>query len=182
MVVLRDEKGEISDFLMPTGMTKESMQKWTLRVLEKATKLNKQKFERYEGRTFRETWAIPSKVTPIDYNSANQHSFDVGVEMVNRIIEFGRMTVDELMWEFGAVDEHLLTMTVNMLRKENYLKDYTEKSGLQTLEAFDLDERNALKGLPPIEKEKVIKLSPALTVIEKPELPPGEDHSGGFKF
>jgi hypothetical protein len=181
MLVLRNEKNDIKEFVMPTGMTMESMQKWMTRILERFQSKHKKGVERFEGRTFREIWAIPDRVVPIPSNTANDHGFDPGVELCHRIADFGRITIDEIMREFGATDEHLMTLAINFLRDENYIKDYTESDGVETYELLDEEERNKLRGLPPPEKPQELKLSPALTIIERP-LKQGEDHSGGFKF
>jgi hypothetical protein len=159
MIVLRDSKNEIEGFLLPTGMSIEQIRAWSNRVLTNAIDKHNRNIQRFEGRTFQEDWAKPARYMSISSNTgSNASDFDVGLKIIDLIETRGRQTIDEIMYEFGAVEHELTTMTVNMLRNDHYLKDYTEHDGKHTLELLDRTERNKLMGLPTPEKK-------ALTVV-----------------
>lgn len=59
----------------------------------------------------------------------------------------GRETIDELVNCLGGVEDKLLVLTVNALRQDLFLKDYTEEDGTKTLESVEFKERNRALGI-----------------------------------
>ena len=112
---------------------------WTVRVAGKAQEMDKMRQKqiiRFEGRTFKETWAKP----PVSYmriSSNGGYDFPLGLNIMRFIEQQGRMTIDEIAREFGAVDKEPLAVAVNALRYDHYLKDHTENDEEKT-QTFEL--------------------------------------------
>jgi len=172
LMIIRDEGGAIKDFLLPTGLTIEQVKAWTQRFMDVAlerNKLQQRNLMRFEGRTFVEDWAKPDKYFSISSNTRlGEGGFDVGLRILTIIEKEGRHSIDEICREIGAVDREPLTLIVNNMRKDHYLKDYTESDGTQSLEMLTREERNKALALPPPEPPKTIVM-PCLAYLNAKE-------------
>jgi hypothetical protein len=66
MTLIRDSKGAIEGWVLPTGMTMDDVKSWTARFLMQVADRNaiqQKKLERFEGRSYREDWAKPTLQT-----------------------------------------------------------------------------------------------------------------------
>jgi|SRR5215469_6348003 len=170
MMVLRDTQGEIEGFLLPKDLTLSDVKRWTDRFLlavQRKNSLQQKRMERFEGRTFRESWAKPTRYASISSNS-RADNFDVGLRVLDLIEIEGRHTIDEICYEIGAVDKEPLTIIVNNLRADHWLKDHTEHSGDHTLELMTREEHNDVLKLPPPKAPKVVVM-PCLSYLNKKE-------------
>jgi hypothetical protein len=166
MMVLRDVEDHIKGFLLPQGISMEMVRVWTDRFMKNAmdrNEMQQRRLERFEGRTFREDWAKPLRYANITGNTPNG-DFDIGVRILDLIETEGRQDINELHRELAAVDKEPFSIIVNMLRKDRYLKDYTEHSGFHSLELLERKERNELLGLPAPEPKKKIVM-PCLAYV-----------------
>jgi hypothetical protein len=70
---------------------------------------------------------------------------DLGVQIVLHIFKHGRKTIDELIQELTGLDKYMLTIIVNKLIKDGYLRicmdDLDDKSGekIKTLEVVEIN-------------------------------------------
>jgi predicted transcriptional regulator len=81
----------------------------------------------------------------------------------------GRQTIDEICDEIGAVTKQALTIIVNDMRAEHWIKDYTEASGTHTFELTTREEHNLLCQLPPPKSAKQEVVMPCLPYMNKKE-------------
>jgi len=174
MTILRDHNGSIEGFLLPKDLTLSDLKRWTDRFMlgvERRSEYHLKRMERFEGRTYQEDWARPTSYQNISGNSGGSGAsggFDVGLRVLDLIETEGRHTIDEICYEIGAVDKEPLSIIVNNLRADHWLKDHTEHSGEHTLELTTREEHNELCRLPPPTKPKVVIMS-CLPYLNKKE-------------
>jgi hypothetical protein len=129
------------DFLLPKDMRMSEIRDWADRVV---TRAKQKRIERTDGRTNKENWSMPS----FSYGTVAQQSGNSFYPLATRICEiisnFGRLTIDEIPQEFGALEKALVVTVANRMRADGYLRDYIETSkeekGLLTLELVEQKE------------------------------------------
>lgn len=132
------KKHKKTDFLLPKGMKMQEVRDWAGKEIARA---RQKRIERTDGRTHKEKWVIP----PDNYGAIAQQAGETYFPLARRIYEiilnFGRLTIDEIPKEFGAIEDKAVIILVNKMRADNYLRDYTETSqeekGLLTLELVE---------------------------------------------
>lgn len=140
--IVEAQKAKKKDIVLPKDMKIGDIKDWAARIV---TRAKQNRIERIDGRTHKEQWSIP----PDNYAAVAQQSAETYFPLAKRICEvianFGRLTIDELPQEFGALERELVVVTVNKMRVDGYLKDYVETSreekGLKTLELVEQKKR-----------------------------------------
>lgn len=125
-------------FLLPKGKHIGEVREWAERIVDRA---KQKRIERTDGRTHKEKWKFPPHNYAAVAQQAGETYFPIGYRICEIIANFGRLTIDEIPEEFGALDWQVVTVTVNKMRADGYLKDYIETSkeekGLLTLELVE---------------------------------------------
>jgi hypothetical protein len=154
---------EGNEFLLPKDA--DGNMNWIKDWVPKAAAtMNRNKvFERKEGRTGLETWAMPLNYAFIEGSmgsggaedmlrvDSDVHSrgIDIAVLIYDELSIHGRETIDEIIRNIGAVEPQLLTVVINSMLKDKFLVPYAEPDGLKTLELVEAHTRNNMLGLIP---------------------------------
>jgi hypothetical protein len=105
----------------------------------------------------------PALTTTNTTTTIPRHSreHDYGTMIVLYIFNQGRKTIDEIVKEIRGIDKNLITILVNKMIVDGYLKTWTdvdenletgEKKEIQTLELVEKDEEKQKKGMLPENK------------------------------
>lgn len=136
------KKHKKTDFLLPKDMRMQEVRDWASKEIARA---RQKRIERTDGRTHKEKWVIP----PDNYGAIAQQAGETYFPLARRIYEiilnFGRLTIDEIPKEFGAIEDKAVVILVNKMVADNYLRHYIETSkeekGLLTLELVEQKHR-----------------------------------------
>lgn len=142
-------------FVLPAGMTVEDIQKYLPKFIKSMQKENTdERKDNREDKAFAlpiNYAVIPSSTFSTSSLMDSEYNADIGMSIVQEIINYGRQTIEELIGTPGdeekgipAIQGHLtgwekplLVTIINSLIKDNYLEWYREKDGTVTLEGVD---------------------------------------------
>jgi hypothetical protein len=158
---------EEGEFLLPKDTDMNWIKEWVPKAV--STFNSNKVFERKEGRTGLETWAMPLNYAFIEgsmgsggaedmiHGGSDVHSrgIDIATLIYDEISIHGRETIDEVIRNIGAVEPQLLTIVVNSMLKDKFLVPFLESDGLKTLELVEAHTRNTMLGIVPEERPQL---------------------------
>jgi len=165
-VLEAQEKGE-TGLELPAGITLDDIRRWIPKAVKSLSKVNPKDLERMEGRTGLEYWASPQGFATLEANMGGGggteslstavtggRGISIGEMVFREILTHGRETTTELVDNLGAIQPEMLTLVINALIMDKFLKEWTEKDGTKTWELVEIKERNRMLGYTETEEDK----------------------------